>query len=55
MQIDELVTLLASRLTWLNAQRSDAERVGDLAYLMQLDAKIADTTATLTSLRGLIE
>ena len=55
MKIDELVALVASRLTWLNAQRSDAERVGDLVYLAQLDAKIADTAATLTRLRGLTE
>ena len=53
MKIADLTKLAENRLALLNTARADAERAGDTARIAVLDAEIADTTATLATLRPL--
>ena len=53
MTIADIIKLAESRLAVTNTARADAERAGDIARIAALDAEIADTTATLATLRAL--
>ena len=55
MTINELIVLTASRLSYLNTRKADAERVGNAQLIADLDNAIAQTEATIASLRTLIE
>ena len=55
MKIDDLLRLAEARLTTLNGAHTTASRLGDTQRLAQLDAEIAETTATLAALRTLTE
>lgn len=53
MTITQLITLAANRLAALNAARSTAVTLGNIAQLDGLDADIAETQATLDALRAI--
>ena len=54
MSIDELITLLQSRLTYTQAQRVAASQRGDIAMVQRLDADLASTQGTLSQLQTLL-
>ena len=53
MNTQDLITLLAARLSRCNYQRVHAERDGDIARIATLDAQIAEIEATLNKLRAI--
>ena len=53
MTIAELIALLENQITTLNVARTTAERLGDIARIIEIDAKTAETAATLETLRSL--
>jgi hypothetical protein len=55
MTIKDLITLTAARLSHLNTRKADAERVGNAQIIADIDGAIAQTEATIASLRTLIE
>lgn len=55
MTISDLIRLAEARLATLNGAHTTAARAGDTQRLAQLDAEIAETTATLAALRTLTE
>jgi hypothetical protein len=55
MTIADLLGLAEARLSTLNGAHTTATRAGDAARVAQLDAEIAETTATLAALRSLTE
>ena len=50
MTVQELIELAVRRLTYIAAQRSQAEQIGDLARILQLEQEAADTQDTLNKL-----
>lgn len=55
MTIADLLRLAEARLATLNSSHTTASRAGDTQRVAQLDAEIAETTATLAALRTLTE
>jgi hypothetical protein len=53
MTIPELTLIAKKRIAYLNAMRSSAEAIGDIAHLDRIDAEIAETQTTLTQLEML--
>jgi hypothetical protein len=51
--IIELIALLENQIRALNDARIIAVRLGDVSRVMEIDAKIAETEATLAALKGL--
>lgn len=51
MTIAELIALLESQIATLNGSRTTAERLGDIEQVLLIDAKVAETTATLAALK----
>lgn len=55
MKMQDIITLLASRLSRLNSQHADAMRAGDIERITTLDAQITETEDTLAKLRTLTD
>jgi hypothetical protein len=55
MTIADLLRLAEARLATLNGAHATASRLGDAQRMAQIDAEVAETTATLAALRGLTE
>lgn len=53
MSIEDLIRLMEARLAALNAARSSAAGVGDLAQVTRIDADVVQTQTTLDQLRTL--
>ena len=53
MKMQELVTLMANKLAYLNTAKSTAIASGDLEAVLRLDGEISDTQATIEALRTL--
>jgi hypothetical protein len=53
MTIQDLIRLLANRLSTLNVDKATADARGDLERSATLDAEIAETESTLATLRAL--
>lgn len=53
MTIAELIALLENQVTALNVARATAGHLGDVPRALEIDAKIAETAATLETLRSL--
>ena len=51
MTIGELITLLENQIATLNGARTTADRSGDIEQALLIDAKIAETTATVAALK----
>lgn len=51
MTIPELIALLENQITTLNGARVTAERLGDIARVMEIDSRIAETNNTLATLK----
>lgn len=52
MTLDELTKVLENKLAALNNLRLHAEKVGDVAELVRLDAELSETHITLDKLRS---
>jgi hypothetical protein len=52
MTISDLIALATARLANLQSLRTSAASLGDVERVMTLDAEIAETQATLDSLRA---
>ncbi|UXQ89118.1 hypothetical protein [Synechococcus phage MinM1] len=55
MKIADLLRLAEARLATLNGAHTTASRAGDTQRVAQIDAEIAEMTATLAALRTLTE
>jgi hypothetical protein len=53
MTIEQLIELVVKRMTYLSALRAAAERLGDVQQIIAIDAELADSQATLDSLRAI--
>ena len=53
MTVNDLIRIMSAKLTALNSARATAVSLGDLDRVVELDADIEETQATLTSLRGM--
>ena len=54
MKMQELVTLMANKLAYLNTAKSTAMASGDLEAVLRLDAEISETQATIEALQTLM-
>ena len=52
MKMQELVTLMANKLAYLNTAKSTALASGDLEAVLRLDSEISETQVTLNTLQG---
>ena len=55
MNIKDLIRIVSATLATLNSAKATATSLGDLDRIVQLDANIEETQATLASLRSLTE
>lgn len=55
MKIHEIIALLQNRVLALNGEQNTAERLGDVARVLEIDAKIAETNATIEALREAVQ
>lgn len=53
MKMQELVTLMANKLAYLNNAKSTAMASGDLEAVLRLESEIAETQSTLNSLQAI--
>ena len=53
MTIAQLIEILERRVAYLSALRTAAERLGDVEQLAQLDGELAESQATLATLRAI--
>lgn len=51
MTLSEILVLLENQIATLNGSRATAERLGDIEQALLIDAKVAETTATLAALK----
>lgn len=54
MKMQELVTLMANKLAYLNTAKSTAIACGDLDAILRLDSEISETQATIEALQTLV-
>ena len=54
MKMQELVTLMANKLSYLNNAKSTAMASGDLEAVLRLDSEISETQTTLNSLQAIL-
>lgn len=52
MKINELLILLKNSLTALQAERATAYASGQVARVLEIDAKIAETQTTIDQIEG---
>lgn len=53
MKMQELITLMANKLAYLNTARSTALASGDLEAVLRLDGEILETQDTLSKLQAI--
>jgi hypothetical protein len=54
MKMQELVTLMANKLAYLNNAKSTAMASGDLEAVLRLEGEISETQATIDALQTLM-
>ena len=54
MKMQELVTLMANKLAYLNTAKSTATALGDVEAVLRLDSEISETQATIDALQTLM-
>lgn len=54
MKMQELVSLMANKLAYLNTAKSTAITSGDLEAVLRLDSDISETQATIDALQTLM-
>ena len=54
MKMQELVSLMANKLAYLNTAKSTAMTSGDLEAVLRLDGEISETQATIDALKTLM-
>jgi len=54
MKMQELVSLMANKLAYLNTAKSTAMASGDLEAVLRLDNEIIETQATIDALQTLM-
>ena len=55
MTLQDLIRIVSAKLTALNSAKATAMSLGELDRVVQLDADIEQTQATLVALTGLAE
>lgn len=50
MKINDLIKLLSHRLNYLNSTRENAVAMGNLKQVVEIDADVAETQATIAKL-----
>lgn len=53
MTINDLILLLENQIAALKIAKATAERLGDVARVLEIGNKIAETESTLLALKGL--
>ena len=53
MTVKQLIEMVLARIAYLGALRTAAERLGDVKQIIAIDAELADSQATLDSLRAI--
>lgn len=53
MTLQDLIRIVSAKLATLNSAKATATALGDLDRVVQLDADIEETQATLASLRSM--
>lgn len=54
MKMQELITLMANKLSYLNNAKSTAMASGDVEAVLRLDSEISETQTTLNSLQAIL-